>query len=148
MARRKNTRRFDPRYFMDEKAEKTISEAGKPLPPDPGPYQHDPEAPFEMDPAGGWEEYWADDEAPASEAPAPEASAALPAIATAAAEALQRGRPGEIEQLMKKMGAPLPGEKDNDALRAMLSAMAEAARKLRDHSEEESNWSGSMRDGL
>lgn len=29
MARRKNTKRFDPRYFMDEKVEKTISEAGK-----------------------------------------------------------------------------------------------------------------------
>ena len=27
MARRKNTRRFDPRYFMDEKTEKPITEA-------------------------------------------------------------------------------------------------------------------------
>jgi hypothetical protein len=62
MARRKNTRRFDPRYFMDEKTD-IITEAGKPLPDDPGPIVRDPEAPFKLDPAGDWDKYWADDEA-------------------------------------------------------------------------------------
>ena len=57
----KNKKRIDPRYFMNEKIEKTISEAGKPLPDDPGPYHHDPEAATKLDPAGNWDEYWADD---------------------------------------------------------------------------------------
>lgn len=40
---------------MRSPAKAPVSEAGKPLPPDPGPYQQDPEAPFELDPGGRWE---------------------------------------------------------------------------------------------
>ena len=40
MARRKNTRRFDPRYFMDEKTD-IITEAGKPLPDIPDQEKYD-----------------------------------------------------------------------------------------------------------
>ena len=64
MARRKNTRRFDPRYFMDEKTD-ILTEAGKPLPDDPGPIVRDPMAPMKN--PEGWDKYWADDEAQSRE---------------------------------------------------------------------------------
>jgi len=69
-------------------------------------------------------------------------------IATEAAHALRRRDPQRIKELISKYLAP-PADEDGDheAVREMLEAMAEAARKLRDQSEEESNWSRSMRDG-
>ena len=67
-------------------------------------------------------------------------------IARRAASALQNGEPGTIESLIEQVDGALMHADDKNAWVEMLEAMAEAAYKIRDFEEEESMWSGSMRD--